>query len=84
MLKVVFDMFLIICYFSLSESTFETRKNVVFFVSFQKLFSFFLFWCRDVVVITTAKLHSTKPELKFCAVSNPACIMLEICSGEDF
>ena len=37
-----------------------------------------------VVVITTAKLHSTKPELRFCADSNPACGVLAICDGEDF
>ena len=24
-------------------------------------------WCRGVVVITTARLHSTNPELRFCA-----------------
>ena len=29
-------------------------------------------WCHDVVVITTAQLHSTKPELRFCTGSNPA------------
>ena len=28
-------------------------------------------WPRDVVVITAAQFHSTKPELKFCAGSNP-------------
>ena len=28
-----------------------------------------------VVVITTAQLHSTKPKLRFCAASNPACSM---------
>ena len=27
----------------------------------------FVMWCRGVVVITTAQLHSTKPELRFCA-----------------
>ena len=26
-----------------------------------------------VLVITTAQLHSTRPELRFCAGSNPAC-----------
>ena len=31
-----------------------------------------LLWRRGVVVLTNAKLHSTKPELRFCAVSNPA------------
>ena len=29
-------------------------------------------WRHGVVVITTAQLHSTKPELRFCAGSNPA------------
>ena len=40
-------------------------------------------WCLGVVVITTAKRHSTKPELGFCAGSNPAHGMLKICHGED-
>ena len=35
------------------------------------------------LVITTAQLHSTKPELRFCTVSNPAHSMLEIGNGED-
>ena len=30
-----------------------------------------------VVVVTTAQLHSTKPELRFCAGSNPARGVLE-------
>ena len=33
-------------------------------------------------VITTAQLHSTKPECRFCAGSNPACGVSEICDGE--
>ena len=40
-------------------------------------------WHRGVVVITTAQLHSTKPKLRFCAGSYPACGKLEICDGED-
>ena len=40
-------------------------------------------WHRGVVIITTAQLHSTKPELRFCAGSNPSCGMLEIGDGED-
>ena len=44
-------------------------------------------WCHGVMVITTAQLHpiihSTKPELRFCAGSNSACGMLEICDAED-
>ena len=40
-------------------------------------------WCRGVVVITTAQLQSSKPELRFCAGSNPARGMSEICDGED-
>ena len=30
------------------------------------------------MVITTAQLYSTNPELRFCAGSNPDCGMLEI------
>ena len=36
-----------------------------------------------VVVITTAQLHSTKPELRLCAGSNPARGVSEIHDGED-
>ena len=35
------------------------------------------------MVITTAQLHSTKPQLRFCAGSNLACSVLEIHDGED-
>ena len=42
-----------------------------------------IMWHRGVVVITPAQLHSTKPELRFCAGSNPACGVSEICDGED-
>ena len=40
-------------------------------------------WCRGAVVITAAQLHSKKPELRFCAGSNPARGVLEIRDGED-
>ena len=36
-----------------------------------------------VVVIATTQLHSTKPELRFCAGSNPARDVSEIHDGED-
>ena len=36
-----------------------------------------------VVVISTAQLHSTKPEVRFCAGSNPAHGSSEIYDGED-
>ena len=39
--------------------------------------------CLGVVVITAAQLHSTKPELRFCAGSNPARGVSEIRDGED-
>ena len=45
--------------------------------------SFMTEWHRGVVVITTAQLHSTKPELRFCAGSNPARGVSGICDGED-
>ena len=35
------------------------------------------------MVITTAQLHSTKPELRFCAGSNPAHGVSEFRGGED-
>ena len=40
-------------------------------------------WRCGVVVITTAQLHSTTPELRFCAGSNPARSVSEIRDGED-
>ena len=40
-------------------------------------------WRRGIVVITTAQLHSTKPELRFCAGSKPARGVSEIRDGED-
>ena len=40
-------------------------------------------WRRGVVVMTTVKLHSKKPELSFCAGSNPARGVSEIRDGED-
>ena len=40
-------------------------------------------WRRGVVVITAAQLHSTKPELWFCAGSNPAHGVSEIRDCED-
>ena len=41
------------------------------------------YFIRGVVVIITAQLHSTKPELRFCAGSNPAHGVSEIRDGED-
>ena len=38
---------------------------------------------RVVVAITTAQLHSTNSELRFCTVSNPARDLSEIRDGED-
>ena len=43
----------------------------------------FLKCVSGAVVITTAQLHSTKPELRFCAGSNPAPGVSEIRDGED-
>ena len=43
-----------------------------------------VWWLRlGVVVITTAQLHSTKSEVRFCAGSNPAHGVLEIRVSED-
>ena len=35
------------------------------------------------MVITNAQLHSTKPELRFCTGSNPACGVSEIRNGKN-
>ena len=40
-------------------------------------------WRRGVVVVTTARLHSTKPGLRLSAGSNPARGVSEIRDGED-
>ena len=40
-------------------------------------------WCRGVVFITTAQLHSTKPELRFCASPNSDRGVSEIRDGEN-
>ena len=40
-------------------------------------------WHCGVAVITTAQLYSTKPELRFCASSNPSHGVSEIRNGED-
>ena len=46
------------------------------------LYIYIYLWRRGVVVITTSELHSTKPELRLCAGSNPACGVSEIRDGE--
>ena len=55
----------------------ESIRN--FFVLVEK---FFMKGC-GVVVITFAQLHSTKPELRFCAYSNLARGVSEIRDSED-
>ena len=58
--------------------------TLVVFLSVTELLVTQFKWRRGVVVITTAQLHSTKPELRFCAVSNPDRCVSEILDGEDF
>ena len=52
--------------------------NIDFFTLYQHMFEL-----NGVVVISTAQLHSTKSELRFCAGSNLACSMSVIRDGED-
>ena len=49
----------------------------------QQTMSFLLPFIYGVVVITTAQLDSTRPELRLCAGSNPARDLSEIRDGED-
>ena len=63
-------------------------KGVAKLYSFEHIHSYSstradLYSSCGVVVINTAQLHSTKPELRFCAGSNPARGMSEIRDGED-
>ena len=52
--------------------------------NFKALFDMLRYnWRHGVVVITTAPLHSTKPELRLCVGSIPACGASEIRDGED-
>ena len=60
------------------------KREIPRVYTFGKNLTFFsASWCRGVVVITTTKLHSTKPELRFCAGSNPARSVSKIHDGED-
>ena len=56
------------------QITFQLLAQILFWASA---------WRRGVVVITTAQLHSTKPERRFCASSNPARGVSDIRDGED-
>ena len=52
--------------------------------SLSKQTMYLCFWHRfGVVVITTAQLHSTQSELRFCADSNLSRGLSEICNGEN-
>ena len=57
----------------------QHKEYHLFFVSN----TFFILWRRGVVVITTAQLHSTELELRFCAGSSPARGVPEIRDGEN-
>ena len=50
-----------------------------------KVFSFFFkqLWHRGLEIITTAQVHSTKPEIRFCAGLHPARSVPEIRDCED-
>ena len=65
-----------------NELIFQSRDELIFerrdSISNQAVFC-----SRGVVVITTAQLHSTKPEPRFCADLNPARDVSEIRNGED-
>ena len=41
-----------------------------------------VYWYRGLVVISTAQLNLTKPELMFYSGTNTALGVLEICDGE--
>ena len=45
--------------------------------------NFSLRMCHGGVVITTAQPHSANPDFKFCASSNPAGGVSEVCNDEN-
>ena len=65
------------------RSPVSTLPSVLFFQCFPLFHLCVRSSYGGVVVITTAQLHSTKTELRFCAGSNPAHGVSEICDGED-
>ena len=71
--------------FTRSHSNLKSLHFLTYFLKkYVLLFLFLNNYIRGgVVVITTAQLHSTKPELRFCAGSNPARGVSEIRDGED-
>ena len=78
----------IICSIVLEMEFFVHAFFVDFLFIFERITGFekirdWSWWRRGVVVITNAQLHSTKPELRFCAGSKPACCVSEIRNGED-
>ena len=67
----------------LHASTCECRLHVSTYMPQLVSVDYIPQWSRGVVAITTAQLHSTKPELRFCAGSNPARGVSETRHGED-
>ena len=61
----------------------ETKMKGSSFTFYNVGLLYYHFYKDGVVVITNAQLHSTKPELRFCANSNPARGVSEIRDGED-
>ena len=62
-------------------SSFNIYNDKKFF--FEKLLGKDTSVYRDVVLITTNNLIQKKSELRFCAGSNPACGVWEICDGQN-
>ena len=61
---------------------FFLNRNVIL-TMLHLLLTMLYLWRLGVIVITTAKLHSTKSELTLCAGSNPARDVSEIRDAED-
>ena len=56
---------------------------LIILIDYMIFLSPFLGVTRMSMSTTTAQLHSTKPQLRFCTDLNPACSMSEIHDGED-
>ena len=64
-----------VCYTWISTFGFCWLENLMVYLNFM--------WRRGVAVFTTVQLHSAKPELGFCASSNPAHGVSEIRDSEN-
>ena len=58
----------------------NTNTHIINIYKYKNIYMYMVYY---VVIITSAKLHTTKPELRFCSGLNPARGLSEIWDDED-